>query len=675
MNPASTQQSPESSQSFHSAGPTPGKERGLDIGRSLRMHRTVAIAVAIVVFLGVFSFGLSRRPYYETSALIYVQPMKTKVITDNADAYDPGRYETFLQQQLQTITRADIIGEALSKPATRAWRFPHEPEQAAIARLQHTIKVERVEQSYELSISLSGADPVAIADVVNAVSNAYIRGERSDEMSQSDQQLQILQDELQRVSLDLNNDRREQAQLSVSLGVADTSGDTGNPFDVQLVELRSELAKATAAHDVAAAEYASVDSSRAGSSQNLSSAADDLAATDPSIAALKQTIGQRRSVLTSQMAGLTPKNPLYALDQQELDRLDLALATMEGQVRVKTSSQLQHKLQLEERRTADIVARLSQELAAKTSIATGATPELQHAADLAADITRLQGRYNAVDNAINTIELDKDTSGLVHILVPAVAPVAPKTSMKRMILISALPLALFLALAAAILMSKIDPRIYIGKDLSRLLGFYPMATLPNKDEVDRAVRDEFILRLLAGIDQIHRMDGAKTFVFTGASTDVSVTELVGSLSRKMQRLGYRVAAIRASELIENHELSSGLFSTAQDETAPPVSIITHQNFVAQKIETLRQDADFVFIDSYPLLSSSETEFAARLCDVVILVSDSAATTRSELSSSFALVTRLHVPGAAAVVNHLSLHNADDEFIASVHNVQRRNRPA
>jgi len=221
------------------------------------MHRTLAIVVALAVFLGVFSFGLSRHPYYETSALIYVQPMKTKVITDTAEsAYDPGRYETFLQQQLQTITRADILEEALSKPATRAWRFRGEPEQGAIARLQHSIKVERVEQSYELSISLSGNDPVAIADVVNAVSNAYIRGERSDEMSQSDQQLQILQDELQRVSTDLNNDRKEQAQLSVSLGVADTTGDTGNPYDVQLVELRSELAKATANHDIAAAEYA-----------------------------------------------------------------------------------------------------------------------------------------------------------------------------------------------------------------------------------------------------------------------------------------------------------------------------------------------------------------------------------------------------------------------------------
>ncbi len=668
MNSASAQQSPESPQQLSLGAESPAKDRNLDIRRSLRMHRTLAAVVGIAVFLGVFSFGISRTPYYETQALIYVQPMKTKVITDTTEgAYDPSRYETYLQQQLQTAVRADILAEALSKPATRAWRFRGEPEQAAVARLQHSLKVERVEQSYELSINLSGSDPVAIADVVNAVSNAYIRGERADELAQSDQQLQILQDELQRVSTDLNNDRKEQAGLSVSLGVADTSGDTGNPYDVQLVELRSELAKATAAHDVALAQYESVESNHSDASQNLRAAADEIMATDPAISSLKQTIGQRRSVLTSQMAGLTPKNPLYQQDQQELERLDLSLSAMESDVRVKAAHQLQQKLQLEERRTADIASRLSQQLAAKTSIATGATPELQHAADLAADITRLQARFNEVDNAINSIELEKDTTGLIHIIVPAVPPVAPKTSARRLILGAALPVALFLAVAAAILAAKFDPKIYIGKDIANLLGFYPMAVLPDNAEVDRVAKDEFILRLLAGIDQIHRMDGAKTFVFTAASSNASVTDLVASLSRKMQRLGYRIATIQASELIENHELSSGLFATDHMDAAE----VTHENFVVQKIEAIKRDADFVFIDALPLLSSSETEFAVRLSDVVILVAESGETTRAEFRSSFALATRLHVPGAAAVVSQLSLRHADDEFITAVRSLEQR----
>jgi len=677
MNPASTQSPFESDQPLGAGNAASSKDLDLDIRRSLRMHRTLAIAVGIIVFLGIFSFGLSRHPYFSTEALIYVQPIQTKVITDTSQAtYDPSRYETYLQQQLQTIVRSDILAEALSKPATRAWRFRGESDQAAITRLQQNLKVNRVEQSYELSVTLSGSDPVAIADVVNAVDNAYIKGEHDDEMAQSDQQLSILQDELQRVSTDLTDDRRQQAQLSVSLGVADTAGDTGNPYDVQLAELRSQLGKAIAAHDVAAAEAASISGDQGATNQSLRAAADEITANDPGLSALKQTIGTRRSTLASQMAGLTPKNPLYQQDEEELKRLDLTLSAMENEVRIKASRDLQQKLNLEANRTADIEARLSQQLQQKTAIATGATPELQHAADLAADITRLQARYAEVNSAINSIELQKDTAGLAHILVPATPPLAPKTSVKRLILAAALPLAIFMAILAAIVMSKIDPKIYIAKDVAKLLNFYPMATLPDSNEVDRPAKDEFILRLLAGIDQIHRASGAQTFVFTAASSTSEVTDLVASLARKMERLGYRVATLEASELIENRELSSGFFKTSDSDPAVPTPTRTpHENFVVQKMETIKQDADFLFIDALPLLTSSEAEFAARLCDVVILVAESSQTTRAELKSSFALVKRLRVPGAAAVLNQLSLHEADDEFITSVHALQRRRREA
>ena len=677
MNPASTQSPFESDQPLGAGNAASSKDLDLDIRRSLRMHRTLAIAVGIIVFLGIFSFGLSRHPYFSTEALIYVQPIQTKVITDTSQAtYDPSRYETYLQQQLQTIVRSDILAEALSKPATRAWRFRGESDQAAITRLQQNLKVNRVEQSYELSVTLSGSDPVAIADVVNAVDNAYIKGEHDDEMAQSDQQLSILQDELQRVSTDLTDDRRQQAQLSVSLGVADTAGDTGNPYDVQLAELRSQLGKAIAAHDVAAAEAASISGDQGATNQSLRAAADEITANDPGLSALKQTIGTRRSTLASQMAGLTPKNPLYQQDEEELKRLDLTLSAMENEVRIKASRDLQQKLNLEANRTADIEARLSQQLQQKTAIATGATPELQHAADLAADITRLQARYAEVNSAINSIELQKDTAGLAHILVPATPPLAPKTSVKRLILAAALPLAIFMAILAAIVMSKIDPKIYIAKDVAKLLNFYPMATLPDSNEVDRPAKDEFILRLLAGIDQIHRASGAQTFVFTAASSTSEVTDLVASLARKMERLGYRVATLEASELIENRELSSGFFKTSDSDPAVPTPTRTpHENFVVQKMETIKQDADFLFIDALPLLTSSEAEFAARHADVVILVAESAQTTRAELKSSFALVKRLRVPGAAAVLNQLSLHEADDEFITSVHALQRRRREA
>jgi len=669
MNTASTQPSLGPHQPSDSGVANQPKNYDLDVIRSIRMHRTLAVAVAALVFVFVFAFGLSRRPYYETQALIYVQPMKTKLITDAGEGtYDSPRYETYIQQQLQTIIRSDILAEALAKPSTRAWRFPGEPEQAAIARLQHSLKVDRVQGSYELSIDLSGSDPVAIANVVNAVSNAYIRGERSDELAQSDQQLNILQDELQRVTTDLVNARKEQADLSVTLGVADTSGESADPYDVQLADMRSELAKATDAHDVAAAQLASITNAP----ERLRAAADEIAATDPGLSSLKQSIGARRTALVTEMTGLTTKNPLYQKDEDELTRLDSSLTEMESEVRVKAARQLEQKLQLEAQRTADIENRLAKQLQVNTAVATNATPQLQHAADLAAAITRLLARYTEVDNAINAIDLEKNTAGLVHILVEAVPPLEPKTSTRRIIIAAAFPLALLLGAIAAVVARKIDSKIYAGKDIARTLGFYPMAVLPSLAEVDADVRDEFILRLVAGFDQVHRTDGATTFVLSAVSIGEDITDIVASVARKMERIGYRVIHLKASELIEkSSQLKDQEVAQLPVPSPGTVGEAQHENFVVRNIEKIKQSTDLLFIEALPLLSSAESEFTARLSDVVVLVAESGRTTGPELTSSVALVKRLRIPGLATVLSEVGLRNADSEFIAIVHSVQRR----
>src|SRR5579871_3466449 len=158
-----------------------------EVIRSYRMHRVLALSVGIAVFAGLVSFAIRRTPFYKTSALVYVQPMKTKTVTDSLDgAYDPIRYEGYIQQQLQTIRRSDILTAALKEAANRAghsvWVLPGEPDQSAVARLQGELKVEREEGSYQLSIELGGSDPATITTLVNAVVDSYISKERSDEL-------------------------------------------------------------------------------------------------------------------------------------------------------------------------------------------------------------------------------------------------------------------------------------------------------------------------------------------------------------------------------------------------------------------------------------------------------------------------------------------------------------
>ena len=668
--------------SFHSAPSSSFTDIKREVIRSFRMHRALALSVCGVVILGLGVFAVRRKPFYKTEALVYVQPMKTKSITDSLDgSYDPIRYDSYIQQQLRTIRRSDILTAALKEAATRTghsvWSLPGESEQSAVARLASELKVEREEGSYQLSISLGGSDPVTITTLVNAIVDSYISKERSDELTQSDQQLEILKKDQVGILEELDQSSQEQVELSTTLGVADPAVDAArasNPFDAQLSQLRTQLADARAAHAIADAKLASVTGGSTESTNSLNAAADEAYSSDPGLAALKATISQRRSVLTTQMAGLTPKNPLYKQDQDELKLLDKLLETNSNELRTAAAQRVLSDLRLQSARSGDIEAHLASELQHQMTIASDATPKLQRAAFLSAKVKRLQARLTDVDNAISGLELEHGSSGSVHRLLPAEQPLKPVASRKWLILAASLPCGVLFGVAAAFLRHKLDPKVYIGEEVASALSFPPMAVLPSIKQIDSDVFDEFMLRLVAGVDQAHSAGGARTYVFTAVSPDTNIVDLVASLALKMDRLGYRTMILKASTALQNLSLGNEEDSNGWSDvrlaklSETRLTELRRASFVVENLERLKQNVDLLFIEALPILSSAEAEFAARLADVTILVAESGKTTRRELANSLTLARRLNVPGIAAVLNNVDLRHADDEFITVVRNV-------
>ncbi len=678
---------------FSAAQESPATNYKREIARSFRMHPKLVFTLSVIVFVFLAAYALARRPYYETSALVYVQPMKARVITDPADgSYDPIRYDSYIQQQIQTLHRSDTLTDALKDAAKAAphnlWALPGEPVQSTVTRLQKSLKVERETGSYQLSITLGGSDARATTTLVNAVVENYIEKERADELAQNDQQLHVLREDRARILDQLDHSTQQQARLSSSLGVADPAGTASNassstsstnPFDSQLAQLRSQLADARAARAIADAQLASVSGTSTAPSSPLDAAAAETYTNDPGLNALKQTISQRRSALATQMAGLTPKNPLFKQDQDELNRLNQSLDSMSDELRGKAAQQVLGRLQLEASRKQAIEGRLASELQRQTAIATEATPRLQQAASVTADVARLQARFNEIDNTINTLELEHDSLGLVHLLLPAESPAKPQTSRKWLILAAALPFGIGCGLSAALLWYKLDPKIYLAEDITPLLSFPPMAVLPKPADVDDNVVDEFMLRLVAGIDQAHSSASARTYVFSAISPGTNITELVATLASKMGRLGYRTMLLKASAALHSSPMDevgiedSKKWNEVQLATLPEErpAELRRGSLIAENLERLTQNFDLVFIEALPLLSSAEAEFAARLADITILVAESGVTTRKELVSSLALVRRLHVAGIAAVLSGVSLRHADGEFLTMVQSVEKR----
>lgn len=657
-----------------------GLNFNLDLARSLRMRRRLAIAAATLTLLLIVLFGLTRKPAFEASNLIYVQPVVPKSATDStAGFYDSSRYDSYIQQQLLTFHRTDILSRALDQlpPSTRATLS--EDNSVAVRQMDAGLSVERVPGSYQIKVSVERGDTGSVAPIANAIAAAYLQNGQQDDLALSDQQLTALEQERQRIQDELEKDRQEQAGLSDALGVADTAGYNGDPFDAQLADLRTQLAVARNGHAAAEAQLASVNTKQSDSSAApLDSAADSLTRNDAELSAMRTALGTRRGTLIAEMNGLTPENPLYKKDQTELDELSQKINDLSKEVSHRQGQSLIKQLTLEANRTGDIQARLEADLARQTAAATADTPRLQRAQDLAESIKLLQARYADVDNAVHSLSLAQSPSFAAHVSLMATQPTSPMPSRKIYILALALPLGVFSGIAAALIRQKLDPRIYVGADVDRILNFFPIAVLADSSEVGYRVAEEFLFRLVAGLDQAHRVGGASTFIFTAGSQGTSIDDLVCSVAAEMELLGYSTMTLSAAETLSPVEATGRKpVQEWQDSTELARSggtngiRVRRESLIDENLERLKQRVDFLFVKAQPLRSSSETEFVVRLGDVAVLVVESGRTTRNELRSCLSLMRRLKARGLAAVVCGLKLGNADNEFIESVRFAERR----
>lgn len=652
----------------------------LDLARSLRMRRSLAIVAGVFVLLFLIPFGLSRKPWYEATSLIYVQPVVSKTPTDISGNYDSSRYDMYLQQQLLTFKRPDILGHALDllPPAIRG-RFSSDPDDAA-KQIASNLKVDRETGSYQLSVTVEGGDPAIVAPIANAVVAAYLQNGQQDDLALSHEQMESLVQERQQILDELDKDRKEQAGLSKALGVADTAADSGNPFDSGLTDLRTQLAAARNAHASAEAQLASVNGKQA----QLDSASDSVTRSDAELSALKGSLGARRGALIAEMNGLTPQNPLYKKDQAELDQLSQTVDNVSKKTTHKLGQSLKEQLTLEAARTGDLQARLEADLARQTATATADTPKLQRAQDLAESIKLLQARYANVDNALHSIFPTQSPTFAAHMSLMAKQPTKPKRSKKLLILGLALPFAIIFGVFVAVVAQKIDSRVYIGNDVNRVLSFPPMAVFPDPGEVSPSVKSEFLFRLVAGLDQAHRINGLSTFVFTASSQNTLIDDLVSSVAAEMEQLGYRTMTLSASETLSPIELADfTVESRSSARQGKPEWARSNNNtalrvrgesLIDEHLERLKQQVDFLLIKAQPLRSSAETEFVVRLADATLLVAESGVTTRKELRSCLALIRRLRARGLVAMVTELKLRNADKEFIEAVHFAERQQKP-
>jgi hypothetical protein len=254
----------------------------------------------------------------------------------------------------------------------------------------------------------------------------------------------------------------------------------------------------------------------------------------------------------------------------------------------------------------------------------------------------------------------------------AAAAVIPWYSADSSVLRNAVVLLLsfiFLGAAVAVIAHKVDPRIYVASDVEHLLGFAPMAQLPDFTEVPAEVAEEHLLRLASGIDRAFKDRNLSHCVFTGAGPSVGVTTVAARVKEMLETLGKSAAIAGASEM------SSAARDGGKQEAAPQEDdLLMLRRLINQadgEAEGVRHE--IIIADSEPLTASEETEHLVHSADCAIVIIEAGVTTRAQLRSVANTLQRIKAPAVGFVLNRIRLATADAAFRRSIKEMNRHLR--
>ena len=177
--------------------------RKIDPLASVWKHKWLALAVGFVVCLiGLPAAYYLGKPVYYTEAVIYISPRFLKNLESDTEQelQSNTQYREYVQQQVRTINRYDIVAKALERLGDnrfRWWQKKNETERRAIERLQQSLRVKPVSDTYQIVVGLEGPEAGGLAEIVNSVVDVFLETAKNEEFFASDARIDLLQDERQ----------------------------------------------------------------------------------------------------------------------------------------------------------------------------------------------------------------------------------------------------------------------------------------------------------------------------------------------------------------------------------------------------------------------------------------------------------------------------------------------
>ncbi len=642
--------------------------RSVNPVESLRQHYRLALGLALAVLvLGLPVAWWKGRPTFRTEGVLFVSPRFLR----NLDA-DPeheiqsnSQYREFVQQQVRTINRYDIIANAVApgSPEAAVWTVGKETPRRAADRLRGALQIAPVPDTYQITVALEGEKAAGLADIVNKVMESYVRTARHELLYDSDSRLRNLEEEKQEVQAGIDRLIDERASLAQALGTTVFSGAIVNSFDKQLAGTVDALADARRQRFIAEAAAASADATKATALQTAMS--------DNGLNSFKSALNTRKAELLTSIRGLGPQHSGRIAGEKEIRAIDQELEAVTALLQNKLADNLdtiQRARQVQATTVEQQLTRESQSVRKQTETYYRG---YQRSLEVGEELDRLRKRLDAIETRVSYLRLENKAPGFVRVFSPAMTPELPisggRTKLGAFVLLAALALALMVPLG----IDYMDPRLRAPDELQVHLGLPITGWVP----VGRDADPGRVLRAAVSIRRQLHMLRHRAIVVSALAHGGGSTTIALALAIALERLGIRTLVIEANALTrdvryEGHPSGAGLIDWLAGRTGqePPISTATAVlpprvatgpgrcddllpvERLIHLIESQSNAWDLVLIDAAPLPSSLATEELVRVFGASLLIVDAEKDSKSTVSAALDKLDILAPSAFGAILN-------------------------
>ena len=672
------------------------------------LHQVLMITCGILV-VGVLGVLVGVKPFYSADAVIKIEPVVPKVLYGKEEASIMPYYDDFVRTQINQVKSYPVLSRALEIYREKGfnWQLPEESTEQAVGRLAVRLNIAQLRDTQLFALTMTSRRKEGLAEIINATVEAYLETIGDEQMNKDASRLSFLRNRKLAIEKELTGKYLVLQKISAKYAVGITDEKNIYVYLQAIVDLTQTLVKATSRRiQVESKLKELVNQMEKLTVIDITSDVDEWVEKDQAIRDNRIQLSRKLQDMRLFLAGVNENHPDRQEYEENLKRLNEVQDSMLARSREVGEKVLRGKLlsdqnkkilELETEYAAALKTeeKLRSELTEAEQKATDVNTQMMKASTLRTAIQRLQDSLLRIDERIDQLEVESRSPGRIALMTVARPPGQPSAGKRSKMMIMVVLVSLVSGIGYAVARDKLDDRVHSVSDIERVLGFAPTGHILEPEQEPGPIEDPYRVVLDHPYSQL--AEQYKTIAFAlsveherhqssiysclslnqeeGTSTFITnaLNALKGSPQKKIL-LDLNVWNPLTPKIISNN--GRGLWDVMEGACTLKEAIVTDSPFpfhilpiggwqkankslfqefgLDAMVQILRQDYEFIMVDSPPLMLSTDAKFISQLADVTVLIVTAEQVREKELFRAVKTLDKIGVEVISVILNRVKL---------------------